>query len=118
MERAPTVIADADKLAQATSSLLRNALSTSSTGPIEIEVAARCLAQDHEDAGAEDAAASRCDASVSVAIRDYSDPSVAKTLHVSEARQILQLHHGRLWYAVHPEIGRSFGFCLSSQRAV
>ena len=119
MERAPTVMADSDKLAQATRSLLLNALSTSSEGPIEVEVAARCLAQDHEyfDGTTPDDEAPSCEASVSVAIRDRGGPSAQKTLSLSDARRIVQLHNGRLWYTAGPENGRTFGLCLGSQRA-
>ncbi len=118
MERAPTVIADSDKLAQATSSLLRNALSRSSENPIEVEVAARCLAQDHEsNGGTPDVEASACEASVSVAIRDRGGPSSPKTVSLSGARRIVQLHRGRLWHTAGPENERTFGFCLGSQRA-
>ncbi len=118
MERAPTVIADADRLSQATSSLLRNALSTSSEGPIEVEVAPHCLAQDHADGDGTTPAdeASSCEASVSVAMRTRSGPS-SRTWSLTDARRIVGLHNGRLWCTTGPETGQTFGFCLASQRA-
>ena len=121
MERAPTVMADSGKLAEVTSSLLRDALEASSEdGPIEVEVAARCLAPNH-DAGETNASEHKeCGASVSVAIRDRSSGS-AKRQRVDDmllnAQQILQLHKGRLWFAAETGQGRVAGFCLNSERA-
>lgn len=131
MERAPTIIADSKKLADVTASLLRSALeSAPNSGPVEVEIAARCLARSHETApsGGEDQA---CEAPVSVAIRDYSVDAEqpARTLtHVRKvgadfesafisAQNIVRLHKGRLWITTRAERGRTLGFCLNSEQA-
>ncbi len=121
MERAPTVVADSGKLAEVTSSLLRDALETSSEdGPIEVEVAARCLAPDHDGGNTSESEREECGASVSVAIRDRSSGSGQRQrvdkMDVS-AQRILQLHKGRLWFATETAQGRTAGFCLNSERA-
>ncbi len=121
MERAPTIVADSAKLAEVTSSLLRDALEASSEdGPIEVEVAARCLAPNH-DAGETNAPEhEECQASVSVAIRDRSPGSVEGQRvdnMLLNAHKILQLHKGRLWFAAVTGQGRVAGFCLNSERA-
>ena len=129
MERAPTVIADSDKLAEVTASLLRSALeSAPDGGPIEVEVAARCLAQSHETA-ASGSEPQECQAFVSVAIRDYGphaeDTTRSSTLSrkaeadleraLINAQNIVRLHKGSLW--VTNEHGRTLGFCLTSEQA-
>lgn len=128
MERAPTVLADSEKLAEVTTSLLRSALeSAPESGPIEVEVAARCLAQSHETtkSGGEP---QECQAVVSVAIRDYGTDADQPTRPNHEtspdleaafmsARNIVQLHKGTLWMRTRPEHGRMLGFCLSSEEA-
>ncbi|MCH7698150.1 MAG: hypothetical protein IH865_04335 [Chloroflexi bacterium] len=121
MERAPTIVADSGKLAEVTSSLLRDALEASSEdGPIEVEVAARCLAPNHDVGGTSASEREECGASVSVAIRDRS-PGSAKRQRIDNmllsAHQILQLHKGRLWFAAETGQGRVAGFCLNSERA-
>ena len=131
LERAPTVIADSDKLAQVTASLLRSALeSAPANGPIEVQVAATCLAQFHEPApsGSEPQA---CQALVSVAIRDCgaeAEPpqqtaaSVPKgktafEIDLKSAQDIVRLHKGNLWVMTKPKRGRTLGFCLNSELA-
>ena len=128
MERAPTLIADSEKLADVTTSLLRSALeSAPPDGPIEVEVAARCLAQSHETM-ADGGKRQECQALVSVAIRDQgreaerpaSNPrsKISPDLETSlmNAQKIVQLHKGKLWVTNRPEHGRTLGFCLTSER--
>ena len=132
MERAPTVIADSDKLAEVTASLLRSALdSAPSGGPIEVEVAARCLAQSHQTV-ASGGERQECQALVSVAIRDHgadaehgsptSTPNRTNEADLEsalvDAQNIVRLHKGRLWVTDNAEHGRrTLGFCLSSDQA-
>ncbi len=121
MERAPTVVADSGKLAEVTNSLLRDALAASpEDGRIEVEVAARCLAPNHNGGNTHETERQDCGASVSVAIRNRSADSGqrqrAEQAHVS-AHQILQLHKGRLWLNAETDQGRTAGFCLNSERA-
>lgn len=131
MERAPTVIADSNKLAEATASLLRSALeSAPNNGPVEVEVAARCLAQSHETAASGDES-QECQALVSVAIRDHEVDTVQPTPTsipnrkpsadfedaLMNARNIVELHRGTLWITTRPNHGRTLGFCLNSERA-
>ncbi len=131
MERAPTVIADSEKLAEVTASLLRSALeSAPNSGPIEVEVAARCLAQSHETAASSGEPVA-CQALVSVAIRDHgvdaeppartSIPNRTASADVEtgfiSAQNIVRLHKGRLWITTRPEHGRTLGFCLNSEQA-
>ena len=121
MERAPTVVADSSKLAEVTSSLLRDALAASSEGgPIEVEVAARCLAPGHDIGETNAPGREECGASVSVAIRDRSSASGQRQRvdhGLLSAYQVLQLHNGRLWFAAETDQGRVAGFCLISGRA-
>ena len=129
MERAPTVLADSEKLAEVTTSLLRSALeSAPASSPIEVEVAARCLAQSHEGSGG---GPQECQALVSVAIRDHgahaerttrtATPVLTAGAHVEaklrSAYDIVRLHKGRLWITTRPEHGRTLGFCLNSPQA-
>lgn len=130
MERAPTVIADSDKLAEVTASLLRSALdSAPSGGPIEVEVAARCLAQSHQTLASGEP--QECQALVSVAIRDHGADAEHQTRTATpnrtneadlesalvDAQNIVRLHKGRLWVTTKAEHGRTLGFCLSSDQA-
>jgi light-regulated signal transduction histidine kinase (bacteriophytochrome) len=121
MERAPTVVADSEKLAEVTSSLLKDALEASSdAGPIEVEVSATCLAPDHDGGEPNESEREACNALVSVAVRDRSPDSGEH--HEIEgvlrnAHKILQLHKGRLWFAAETKQGRTAGYCLNSERA-
>lgn len=121
MGRAPTVVADSGKLAEVTSSLLRNALEASSAGgSIEVEVSAQCLAPDHDGGDTGEPGREACGAAVSVAIRDRSAVSGQRQRFdgmLSKAHQILQLHNGRLWFAAETDQGSTAGFCLISERA-
>ncbi len=131
MERAPTVIADSAKLAEVATSLLRSALeSAPAGGPIEVEVASRCLAQSHETA-ASDGEPQACKALVSVAIRDHGvdleQPARTSTPNrkagadfetaLMDAQNIVRLHKGRLWVTTRHKHGRTLGFCLNSEQA-
>ena len=131
IEPAPTVIADSGKLAEVTESLLRSALeSAPSSAPIEVEVAARCLAQFHDTAGS-DRQPEKCQALVSVAIRDLGvetrQPTRSATPNpmaetgietaLMSAQNVVRLHQGRLWVTARPEHGRTLGFCLNSEQA-
>jgi PAS domain S-box-containing protein len=146
IERAPTVLADGDKLAQVVTNLLRNALDYSlPERPVEVEVARRCLAQHRcslvaVDGEARTVAAHDCRPTVSVAVRDQGIGMTPEELSrafqpfyraeasrellpegsglgLAIARAIVERHQGCLWAHSRPERGSSFGFCLPAQEA-
>lgn len=137
IERAPTVLADGDKLAQVVTNLLRNALDYSPPErPVEVEVAHRCLGAKGREAGTD--AAHDCRAAVSLAVRDDGIGMKAEELShafqpffradasrqllpegnglgLAIAKAIVERHQGRLWARSRPGRGSTFGFCLPAQ---
>jgi signal transduction histidine kinase len=144
IERAPTVMADGDKLAQVVTNLLRNALDYSPPErPVEVEVAGRCLAQHRGSLVAVDGEARTgtthdCRPTVSVAVRDQGIGMKPEELShafqaffraeasrellpdgsglgLTIAKTIVGRHQGCLWAHSSPGRGSIFGFCLPAQ---
>ncbi|OGO51283.1 MAG: hypothetical protein A2148_00320 [Chloroflexi bacterium RBG_16_68_14] len=137
IERAPTVLADGDKLAQVVTNLLRNALDYSPPErAVEVEVARRCLGTEGGEAGTD--AAHDCRPAVSVAVRDEGIGMMPEELGrafqpffragasrellpegsglgLAIAKAIVERHRGRLWAHSQPGQGSTFGFCLPAQ---
>lgn len=141
LEEVPTVMADADKLTQVITNLLRNALDYSpQEQSVEVEVARRCLAQESGSLvvvngvsrpnGSHD-----CQPAVSVAVRDQGVGMTKEELSqafqpfyraeasqgllpegsglgLAIAKAIVDGHHGCLWAQSRAGRGSIFGFCL------
>ena len=144
MERTPTVLADADKLTQVVTNLLRNACDYSPADrPVEVEIAHHCLAQQHLPSTTMNGNASMgvvrdCRPTVSVAVRDEGAGMTAAELSracqpffrteasqelapagsglgLAIAKAIIERHQGHFWAHSQPGAGSAFGFCLPAQ---
>ena len=144
MERTPTVLADADKLEQVVTNLLRNACDYSPAArPVEVEIAHRCLAQQYHasrksNGHARIGVAPDCRPTVSVGVRDEGAGMTAEELSracqpffrteasqelapagsglgLAIAKAIIERHQGHFWAHSQPGAGSAFGFCLPAQ---